>query len=86
MVLLHEELPALIAQRCLTLGRAHDVREEHRREHSVGSRSRPSARHELLDLIDDRVALPGVPQEALRTSKWRIRIEAWAARSTSAMP
>jgi len=50
--------PGPIAELGSALGRAHDVRERHRREHSVSSRRRTSDCHELLDLIDDRVAAP----------------------------
>src|SRR5215470_15717501 len=53
VVTLEEVPPGAISQLSRAIGRAHDVREEHRRQHRVRHDDRPVARDERLDLVDD---------------------------------
>jgi hypothetical protein len=50
-----EFAPRPVSQRRGALGGPDDVREENGREDAIGLGRSPVTRHELLDLVDDRV-------------------------------
>jgi hypothetical protein len=57
--------PAMVAELRRLPRRVHDVREHHRREHTVRLRAAADARQELLDLVQNRVGVGGERQVIL---------------------
>ena len=55
MVRVEELSPTTVAQLLRALRRADDVGEKQRHQHTVGTRSGPRSRKELLYLVDDLV-------------------------------
>ena len=53
-----EICPRVIAECTRAIGRADEVREQDRREHTVADSRRAQPGEELLDLVDDVVGLP----------------------------
>jgi hypothetical protein len=59
---LEERHPRLVAEDVGAIRGAHDVAEHDRGEDAIVLRRRPDAGQELLDLVDDRIGVPGVGQ------------------------
>ena len=59
IVVLDQVVPATVPKPRGVLGRADDVREHDRRQHSVGVVDSARAGHELLDLVEQRVGVAG---------------------------
>ena len=55
-------MPGAVAGTDNPFSRTHDVGEQHRRQHTIGRSTTPHAREELLDFVDDDVAVRPVGQ------------------------
>jgi hypothetical protein len=57
MMAFHQVAPRSVSERGGLLCRADDVGEHHRREHAIGLRSFTDAGEELLDLVEESLAV-----------------------------